>query len=217
MKKVSMLVFVLMLFSSVSSAAFAAGNGDNKGKATAPGQSVNFSKGVTTIVTTTETVEHDSEIDVQESTEYSDVPMSETLAPVTLEPVETITIEESKEFCNNGHKQENCEIKHKYRTIITEDTITTTNTWVETTAITTTTTTVTPVTTTVTTVTTTQHQGAPGSNGKFIGETSTSTSVAVKGDPVTTSTQETNITNGPVSSTSVTTTMTLSNTVSGWK
>lgn len=216
MKKISMLVFVLMLFFSVSSAVFAAGNGDNKGKATAPGQSVNFSKGVTTIVTTTETVEHNSKIDVQESTEYSYVPMSETLAPVTSEPVVTTTIVDSKEFCNSGHKQENCEIKHKYRTIITQDTITTTNTWVETTAMTTTTTTVTPVTTTVTTVTKTQHQGAPGSNGKFIGETSTSTSVDVIGDPVTTSTQETKITNGPVSSTPVTTTKTLSDNVSGW-
>ena len=131
------------------------------GLAEAPGQSVNFSKGVTTLVDVFEKISYDTiEETSSEITSVTCIPFSKS---VVGEPVVTVKTFEKK------HPQQDW-----YR-IVTETTTsipTTTKEWEETTTVTMHYTYKTPVTITETTTTTSTHRGAPGSNGKQLSDVS---------------------------------------------
>ncbi|RSD22314.1 hypothetical protein [Mesobacillus subterraneus] len=203
-KKVSVTALSLVLSISFASGAMAS-NGKAKGLENAPGQSENFSKGITTEVLVTKNVTEEVRVDVETSTNSTTEPKSSSLVKIVEESVTTV---------------EKHPTKNEYRDVITITIkeVTTTSTWDETTTLTTTTTTETPVTITETIETTIQHRGAPGSNGKLL----LSDSVVigkdeVKGDPLVSETSETTVTEGEV--TSQTTSKVIDTKVerSGWK
>lgn len=175
-----------------------ANNGKGKGLETAPGQSENFSKGITTVVAVEEVTVESEDIDVQVSEDSTTETKSETT-------VTTNTTEEQvKVFHPNAHKQDSNQPGwYRYDTIVTTVTTTIISTWDETTTVTTTTTTVTPITTVEIIETTIQHRGAPGSNGEVISETSqTISSVTTEGEQVITTETSTVVTLGEVTTTS---------------
>lgn len=196
MKKLFAAVLSLVLIISITPAALAT-NGKGAGLAAAPGQAENFIKGVTTNVTTTQTVAYSTKTDVQTSVAYSTEAKSETY--VTTESTSSPAVTETRTVGIPGKG-----VHDQAREVITTTTATTTaiNTWDETTAITTTTKTETPVTTTYTTVTTDLHHGVPVSEGKQISNDVKTTSISVEGTPVITISTDSVTTSGPVTTTS---------------
>ncbi|MCT8140012.1 hypothetical protein H1D32_21380 [Anaerobacillus sp. CMMVII] len=167
-KKLSVVVLTLLLSLSLTTGALAS-NGKGKGLETAPGQSANFSNGITTLVTTSEIVTEDLRVDRETSEESS----TETKSS-TSEELVVVDTKVEKEF----HPAQNW---FRYVTTTTTQKTTIQSSWDETTTITTTTTTETPLTITETTETTITHRGAPGSNGKVLSETSLTTKDVVEG------------------------------------
>lgn len=184
-KKLSVIALSFMLSVGFATGAMAS-NGKGVGLETAPGQSVNFSKGITTIVTTTENVTEDVLVDVETSSDSS----NETKTSTSVEEVVSDVIKTTERH----------PVQNWYREVFTTttDTITTTSSWNETTTVTTTTTTETPVTITETTVTTLSHRGAPGSNGKVISENSVTTNGEVLGDAIVNTEYDTTVSTGEV-------------------
>lgn len=166
MKKLLVAALTIGLLSSFSTAAMAAtNNGQGKGLATAPGQADNFSKGITTEVTTTENVVQSIITNTQISNPIfvSSVPMNETTSEV-IGSTSVTTIDYHP-----------VQIWSREVTATTTETTVTTTAWDEITTATTTTVTDIPVTTTETTVATNLHHGAPVSNGKEISNDSITT------------------------------------------
>lgn len=189
-KKFTVIALSLMLTTGFASSALA-NNGKGAGLAEAPGQSENFSKGVTTLVDVTEKVSYDTiEETFSEITSVTSTPYSETIVG---EPVVTVKSYEEK------HPQQDW-----YR-IITETTTsipTTTRVWEETTTVTTHSSYETIVTITETTTTTSTHRGAPGSNGKQLSEVSVIDVTSVAGEKVLVDSHDsTDVTTGDVTET----------------
>lgn len=190
-----------LVFGGSSLSALAAGKG--KGLETAPGQSENFSKGISTELITTQNVTEDVIIDKQTATD------SDTVTKETITTKDYIVVEEKVE--NHPTKNESRIVKvKKYLTD------TTTATWDETTTTFTTTTTTTPVTITETIETLITHQGAPGSNGKVLSEASTSKINEVKGEPVSEVSVTSETSKGEVSVSTKTTTNKTETETTGW-
>lgn len=152
-KRVFMILLTLLLafgYASASMASDGKGSGDSSTKET-----VTFSKGITTIVTTTEKVTRDKIVKVDKKTDYHTEKKSSSK---TTEKVEVDV------------KREKHPVHNWFRDVRTTTTyhIIETKTWDEVTKIHTIKTTTTPVKITTTTVTTLKHRGAPGSNGKVI-------------------------------------------------
>lgn len=197
MKKMSkVLVSALCLVLVASSFSAALANGRGQGLTTAPGQAVNFSKGITTIITTseevTESVLENIVVEQSISTEQqSAIDVNEQIVSVVTDYIK------HQQYDTLGHPH----YRHvKERTTTTKEVVTTELTWDETTTTSVTTVTGTPVTTTVTTTTTVMHQGAPGSNGKVISEVTETNSVDVFGETYLISVHESEpiVTNGEV-------------------
>lgn len=208
MKKILSIILVLVLVLSMSGMAFA-NNGKGKGLETAPGQDANFSKGITTIVTTNEVVSEDEIVDIETSSESSVEPKVDT-------KVEKVVTEELvKVYHQNAFKEDSKQPGwYRYDTVRTTVTDTTTSTWDEITTVTTTTTTVTSITTVETIEITLKHRGAPGSNGEVISETSrTISSIPTKGEPEVTTETSTEVTSGEATTT--TNSVTFSQTIEG--
>lgn len=171
-KKFTVIALSLMLTTGFASSALA-NNGKGAGLAEAPGQSENFSKGITTLVDVSEIVSYDTiEETSSEITSVTSTPFSES---VVGEPVVTVKTYEEK------HPQQDW-----YR-IVTETTTsipTTTKEWEETTTVTTHYSYETLVTITETTTTTSTHRGAPGSNGKQFSDVSVVDVNSVAGEKV---------------------------------
>jgi hypothetical protein len=191
MKKLIALVLTTSLVLGLTTGAMAA----------APGQAVNFSKGVTTVVTTnkevntvieTGTIIHDpvSVNSVPQSSVSTDVTHGTSVVTIEKHPVQDWTREV---------------------TTVPVTTVTTTTSWNDVTYETITDRTETPVTTTITTTTTILHQGAPGSNGKLISSDSVVTTEVTRGQTVVVSSEVTNTetVKENVESTSVTTNSTI--------
>lgn len=179
--------------------------GKGKGQETAPGQSENFSKGITTEVVVTENVTEEVRIDEETSTNSTTEPKSFSSVEIVEEVVTTI---------------EKHPTKNEYRDVITTTTkkITNTSIWDETTTVTTTKTTETPVTITETIETTIQHHGAPGSNGKVLSENSIVIGKnEVLGEPVIKETSETTVTKGETRTETTTEVLDTKTERSGWK
>jgi hypothetical protein len=152
-KRFFMIVLTLLLafgYASASMASDGKGSGDSSTKET-----VTFSKGITTIVTTTTKVTHDKIVKKDEKTDYHTEKKSSS------KTTEEVVVDV---------KREHHPVHNWYRDVKTTTTyhVITTKTWDEVTKIHTITTTTTPVKITTTTVTTLKHRGAPGSNGKVI-------------------------------------------------
>ncbi|WEG16939.1 hypothetical protein PQ478_20935 [Alkalihalophilus pseudofirmus] len=199
-QKLSVAVLTLILSVSFTTGAMANnGNGNGKGLETAPGQSENFSKGVTTevIVTTNET---------------KGVEVNSIESAVTETKTDTDITEERVVIKSNTEKHPT---KNEYRDVTVTATVrtVTTSTWDETT--TTTTTTETPVTVIETIETTITHQGAPGSNGKVLSESSKSSEKRVEGEPIVT--VATTTTKGELETSTVTEQIDEKEDKSGWK
>jgi hypothetical protein len=165
-KKMSIFALTLVLSMSLATGALA-----SNGKDSAPGQSENFHKGITTEVTTSEEVYDKTIYDTEVTDDFEIVPKQKTYEK---DPVVT------EEVTREEHPSQDW---YRYKTTTTTETTTVTETWNE--EITTITTKFieTPVTVTKTTVITSEHRGAPGSNGKHLGETSEITIDKVKGEP----------------------------------
>mgnify|MGYP000875932529 CR=1 FL=1 len=196
MKKIVALVMITAIMLGMPSMTFA-NNGRGKGLATAPGQSENFSKGITTVVTLREVTIESEDIDIGTS-EYSIVEAKFETTVVT-----NLSEEQVKVYHENAHNPGSNQAGwYRYDTIKTTVITTTTLSWDETTTITETTTTVIPIITIETIETTLQHRGAPGSNGEVLGETSrTISSVSTEGKPVVTTETTTEVTIGEVTTT----------------
>jgi hypothetical protein len=175
MKKLMTILLSLAIVLSVAFSVIAA---------TPPGQSDDFDKGVTTIVSTEDVVTEDEEVDVATTEDATTETKSETI----------VTTDVTEEQVRVDHPVFDW---YRYDTIIRTTITTTTKTWDETTTVTTTTTTVTPVTTIDTYTTTLEHHGAPGSNGVVIREDRELTNtVETRGEPVVSVTTSTDVTKG---------------------
>lgn len=152
-KRVFMIVLTLLLAFGYASASMA--SGDKGSGDTTTKETVSFSKGITTIVTTTEKVTYDKIVKVDKKTDYHTEKKSSSK---TTEKVEVDV------------KREKHPVHHWFRDVRTTTTyhIIETKTWDEVTKTETIKTTTTPVKIITTTVTTLKHRGAPGSNGKVI-------------------------------------------------
>lgn len=204
-KKLSVIALTMVLSLSLATGTLA-NNGKGKGLDTAPGQSVNFSKGVTTEVIVTENVT--SEVRISENTSVNSytVPMS----------AKTIS-EEHNVIIDTYIEKHNT--KDEYREVVVTATVITTNTssWDETTTVTTTTRMETPVTIIETIETTILHQGAPGSNGKILSVTSIPTIKEIEGESTVTTTSETEVTKSAITTETITENSDIDEKRSGWK
>lgn len=189
-KKFTVIALSLMLTTSFASGALA-NNGKGGGLADAPGQSENFSKGVTTVVDVTENVSHATREETSSAiTSVTTTPVTESVAG---EPVVTVRYYEEKHPAQDWTR-----IVKETTTSIT----TTVRTWDETTAVTTHSLYEVPVTITETTTTTSTHRGAPGSNGKQLSEIAVTDTQSVDGEWVLLSTKDDSVvTNGEVAET----------------
>lgn len=206
-KKLSVLTLTLMISLSLATGVMASnGKGNGKGLETAPGQSVNFSKGVTTEVVVTENVTEEVRVDVETSSNTTTEPMSSTSEKIVEEVITTT---------------EKHPTKNEYRDVVTTTTkkVTTTSSWEESTTVTTTTITETPVTITETIETTIQHQGAPGSNGKVLNKSSVviDTKEEVLGATVVNETSEITVTKGEISTETNTQILDTKKELNGWR
>ncbi|WP_147433985.1 hypothetical protein [Planomicrobium sp. Y74] len=195
-----MIVLSLMLTTGFASGAMAS-NGKGVGLADAPGQSENFSKGVTTLV------------DVDEKVSYETI--EETSSAVTSVTTKTVSESVDSEPIVIVNTYEEKHQKHDWYRTVTETTTsitTTVSTWEETATVTTHYFYETPVTFTETTTTTSTHRGAPGSNGKQLGEVSVTDTTSVAGEKVLVDSQDsTDVTTGDVTETTTTVSNTVSN------
>ncbi|QHJ70578.1 hypothetical protein [Planococcus halotolerans] len=180
-KKFTVIALSLMLTTGFASSALA-NNGKGAGLAEAPGQSENFSKGITTLVDVAEKVSYDTiEETFSEITSVTSTPFSETIVG---EPVVTVKSYEEKHPSKDWYK------------IVTETTTsipTTTRVWEDTTTVTTHYSYETLVTITETTTTTSTHRGAPGSNGKHLSEVSVIDVTSVAGEKVLLGSEDTEV------------------------
>ena len=171
-KKLTVIALSLMLTTGFASGAMAS-NGKGAGLAQAPGQSENFSKGVTTLVDVTEKVSSDTKEET--SSAVTSVTKAPGSASVDSEPVVTVKSYKEKHSSQNWYRN------------VTETTTSITTTvskWEDTTTVTTHSFYETPVTITETTTTTSTHRGAPGSNGKQLNEVSVTDKTSVAGERV---------------------------------
>lgn len=189
-KKFTVIALSLMLTTGFASSALA-NNGKGGGLAHAPGQSENFSKGVTTNVDVTENVSYDTKEETDSA--ITSTTVTPGTSTVVGEPVVSVKTYEEK------HPQQDW-----YR-IVTETTTsvtTTVSTWEDTTTVTTHYVYEIPVTITETTTTTSTHRGAPGSNGKQLSEVSITDVNSVDGERVMVDSHEvTEVTKGNVTET----------------
>ncbi|MDN7241698.1 hypothetical protein QWY14_07825 [Planococcus sp. N028] len=171
-KKITVIALSLMLTTGFASGAMAS-NGKGAGLEKAPGQSENFSKGVTTLVDVSETVSYDT---LKET--------SSAVTSVTSTP-DTASVDGAPVVTVNSYQEKHPQQKW-YRTVtVTTTSITTTvSEWEDTTTVTTHYFYETPVTITDTTTTTSTHRGAPGSNGKQLSEVSVTDQKSVAGEKV---------------------------------
>lgn len=199
-RKWSMAGLALAVMLSLAPAAMA------KGTETAPGQAVNFSKGITTLISFKDVVTNSERVNTSVSTTSS----TERKSSIVEELVTTTTTITEK------HPQHD-----QYRDVVTTTTkkIITTTSWDETTNVTTTTTTVTPITTTQNVKTTLMHQGAPGSNGKVLSTVTENIGQAidVEGESVVTTNVETEVIEGEKSVSVSEVIISENKETSGWK
>lgn len=189
--------------SAVLTTGFASGamasNGKGAGLAEAPGQSENFSKGVTTLVDVSQKVSYDTK---EES--------SSAVTSVTSTP-QTDSVDSNPVITTNSYTEKH-PVHNWYRNVTeTTTSITTTvSAWDETTTVTTHYYYEIPVTITETTTTTSTHRGAPGSNGKQLSEVSVTDSTSVDGERVLVGTKDDPaVTKGDVTKTTSTATDTV--------
>ncbi len=186
MKKILVTISLILVLTLCFSTLAFASNGKGKGLATAPGQAPNFSKGITTLVTTDTNIIESEIVDVKKSEVEQTVPMISTDVRTNVTE-RTVTV---------YHPTKNW---YRIDTIISTQQVTTIRTWDETYTVVTTTRTVTPVSTPETIETTILHRGAPGSDGEVISKTSvTFLGTPSYGTPVVTPVSETFITIGEV-------------------
>lgn len=197
-KKLTVIALSLMLTTGFASGAMAS-NGKGAGLADAPGQSENFSKGVTTLVDVTENVSYDT----KEETDSAVTSVTSAPGTSSVDGAPSVSVKSYIEY----HPQ------HDWYRNVTETTTsitTTVSSWEDTTTVTTHYFYETPVTITETTTTTSTHRGAPGSNGKQLSHESVTDVTSVDGEKVLVDSKDSSVvTKGEVTESSSTATNTV--------